>query len=270
MKDPKNQRRVPHFFKDLHDYCPDEVAKIKEEDGENAVIYGVPCYKIEKGYPYEGFIFLSDTQSDYIGFSNQYYETIEKLSIKNINEITFNTDSENLTGYNKKNQDEIYFQILIGQRFYDFCLPNKKQLLLMIKGLLSIFKKKDIKYDKSMDGQLTQMVNKYDTNFDQVFDYDEFQYFSKMLGVPPKLLILDVDVNHDGVVSQDEIIKYLKSKTSGYQLTKIFNQYATRQKDTSRITPLNLQKFFHETQEEPISSLEAYQLVINFITSFNY
>ena len=269
MKDPKNQRRVPHFFKDLHDYCPDEVAKIKEEDGENAVIYGVPCYKIEKGYPYEGFIFLSDTQSDYIGFSNQYYETIEKLSIKNINEITFNSDSENLNGYNKKNQDEIYFQILIGQRFYDFCMSNKKQLLLMIKGLLSIFKKKDIKYDKSMDGQLSQMVNKYDTNFDQVFDYDEFQYFSKMLGVPPKLLILDIDVNHDGVVSQDEIIKYLKSKTSGYQLTQIFNQYATRQKDISRITPLNLQKFFNQTQEEPISILEAYQLVINFVTGLD-
>ena len=269
MKEPKNSRRVPHFFKDLHDYCPDEVAKIKEEDGENAVIYGISCYKIEKGYPYEGFIFLSDTQSDYIGFSNQYNETIEKLSIKNINEITFNTDSENLKGYNKKNPDEIYFQILIGQRFYDFCLSNKKQLLLMIKGLLSIFKKKEIKYDKSIDGQLTQMVNKYDSNFDQVFDYDEFQYFAKMLGVPPKLLILDVDVNHDGVVSQDEIIKYLKSKTSGYQLTQIFNQYATRHKDTSLITPLNLQKFFHQTQEEPITELEAYQLVINYITGLD-
>ena len=63
MKAPKNNRRVPHFFKDLHDYCPDEVAKIKEEDGENAVIYGISCYKIEKGYPYEGFIFLSDSNA---------------------------------------------------------------------------------------------------------------------------------------------------------------------------------------------------------------
>jgi len=268
MKGP-NRRGDPHFFKDLQKYCPDEVSKIKEEEGENAVIYGMPCYKIEKGYPYEGFIFLSDTQSDYIGFSNKYNETIEKLSIKNINEITFNQDSENLNGYIKKNPDEIYFQLLIGQKFYDFCMSNKKQLLLVIKGLLSIFKKKEIKYDKSMDGQLTQMVNKYDSNFDQVFDYDEFQYFAKMLGVPPKLLMLDVDVNHDGVISQEEIIKYLKSKTSGYQLTQIFNQYATRQKDISRITPLNLLKFFHETQEELITELEAYQLVINYITGLD-
>ena len=101
MQGPKH-RHLPHFFKDLQEFCPDEVAKIKEEDGENAVIYGVPCYKIEKGQSYEGFIFLSDSQSDYIGFSNQYTDTIEKLSIKNIYEITFKNDSENLIGYQKK------------------------------------------------------------------------------------------------------------------------------------------------------------------------
>ena len=267
MQGPKH-RHLPHFFKDLQEFCPDEVAKIKEEDGENAVIYGVPCYKIEKGQSYEGFIFLSDSQSDYIGFSNQYSDTIEKLSIKNIYEITFKNDSENLIGYQKKNPDEIYFQILIGQKFYDFCLLSKMELMLVIKGLLSIFKKKEIKYDKSMDGQLTQMVNKYDTNFDKVFDYDEFQSFAKILGVPPKLLMIDVDVNHDGMVTQDEVINYLKAKTSGYQLTKIFNQYASRKKDKTVYTmnPLDLQKFFHEMQEEPITLLEAYQLVVNFIS----
>ena len=158
----RKRKGIPNFFKDLEEYCPEEVAKISEEDGENAVIYGMPCFKIEKAYPYEGFIFLSDLQSDYIGFSNKYYETIEKLSIKNIYQITFKNDTENLKGYQKKYPNEIYFQILIGQKFYDFCMFNKYQLLLLIKGLLSIFKKKEIKYDKSMDGQLIQMVNKYE------------------------------------------------------------------------------------------------------------
>ena len=122
-----------------------------------------------------------------------------------------------------------------------------------------------------MDGQLVQMVNKYDSNFDKVFDYDEFQNFAKILGVTPKMLMMDIDVNHDGVVSQDEVINYLKAKTSGHQLAQIFNQYASRKKDskTLTMTPLNLQKFFIQIQEEPISELEAYQLVITFTSGID-
>ena len=271
MRRRSSNRRLPHFFKDLMAYCPEEVAKIDEEDGGNAVIYGLPCFKIEKGYPYEGFIFLSDSQSDYIGFSNQYYDSIEKLSIKNIKEITFKDKSENLEGYQKKHPEEIYFQILIGQKFYDFCMFSKQELLLIVKGILSIFQKKEIIYDKTMDGQLTQMVNKYDTNFDKVFDYEEFQSLAKTLGVTPKLLMLDIDANHDGVVSEDEVIQYIKDKTSGTQVLKIFNQYAKKKKnsDTVTISPLNLQKFFAEIQEEPITELEAYQLVIFNITGLD-
>ena len=271
MRRRSSNIRLPHFFKDLMAYCPEEVAKIDEEDGENAVIYGLPCFKIEKGYPYEGFIFLSDSQSDYIGFSNQYYDSIEKLSIKNIKEITFKDKSENLEGYQKKHPEEIYFQILIGQKFYDFCMFSKRELLLIVKGILSIFQKKEIIYDKTMDGQLTQMVNKYDINFDKVFDYEEFQSLAKTLGVTPKLLMLDIDANHDGVVSEDEVIQYIKDKTSGTQVLKIFNQYAKKKKnsDTVTISPLNLQKFFAEIQEEPITELEAYQLVIFNITGLD-
>ena len=260
----KQSRGRPHFFEDLQEFCPKEVSKINEEDGENAVIYGIKCYKIENAYPYEGFIFLSDILSDYIGFSNIYYDTIEKLSIKNIYKITFNSDTDNLKGYKKNSPDEVFFQILIGQKFYDFCLNNKHQLLLLIKGLLSIFKKKDIVYDKSIDGHLIQLVNKYDTNFDKVFDYQEFQNFSKSLGVEPQLLMMDIDTNHDGIISQEEIIEYLKSKTNGQDLIPIFNKYAIQLKENKvhNMTPSGLLKFFHEVQEEPISELEAYQLLI--------
>ena len=260
----RKSRGRPHFFEDLQDYCPKEVSKINEEDGENAVIYGIKCYKIENAYPYEGFIFLSDILSDYIGFSNIYYDTIEKLSVKNIYKITFNSDTDNLKGYKRNSPDEVFFQILIGQKFYDFCLNNKHQLLLLIRGLLSIFKKKDIVYDKSIDGHLTQMVNKYDTNFDKVFDYQEFQNFSNSLGVDPTLLMMDIDTNHDGVISEEEIMEYLKCKTNGQDLLPIFNKYATRLKDNKifNMTPSGLLKFFHEVQEEPISELEAHQLII--------
>ena len=271
MRNKRHHRNLPQFFSDLKEYCPEDVAKIKEEDGENAVIYGMPCYKIEKGFRYEGFIFLSETLSDYIGFSNIFYDTIEKLSVKNIYKITFKSDTENLKGYQRKSPDEIFFQILIGQKFYDFCMNNKYQLLLVIKGLLSIFQKKEIVYDKSIDGQLIQIVNKYDENYNKVFDYNEFKNFAKTLGVDPKLLMLDIDLNHDGIVTHDEIIKYLKTKTNGQELSKVFNRYASRICNGTlfEITPKGLKKFFHEMQEEPISELESYQLVINYISGID-
>ena len=199
----QKKSHLPQFFSDLENYCPNEVSKINELDGENAVIYGMPCYKIEKGNSYEGFIFLSDDSYDFIGFSNKANDVIEKLSVKNIYKITFRNDTDNLKGYKPNSPDEIFFQILIGQKFYDFCMNNKNQLYRVIKGLLSIFKKKEIVYDETIDGHLTQFVNKYDNNYDKVFDYNEFNKLAKSLGVEPRLLIMDIDANHDGIITQE-------------------------------------------------------------------
>ena len=263
----KKKENIPQFFADLEKYEPKEVEEINEIDGENAVIYGIPCFKIEKGYPYEGFIFLSDDSYDYIGFSNKYNDNIEKLSIKNIYKITFRDDTDNLKGYQKKSPKEIFFQILIGQKFYDFCVYNKKQLLLIIKGLLAIFKKKEIVYDESIDGHLVQFVNKYDTNFDKVFDYNEFKNLAKSLGVDHKLLIMDVDANKDGIITQEEVLNYLKSKINGNEVAKIFNEYASKKINSEEkvMVPNDVYNFFHVVQREMISQLEAYQLVINFL-----
>ena len=263
----KKKENIPQFFADLEKYEPNEVEEINEIDGENAVIYGMPCFKIEKGYPYEGFIFLSDDSYDYIGFSNKYNDNIEKLSIKNIYKITFRDDTDNLKGYQKKSPKEIFFQILIGQKFYDFCVCNKKQLLLIIKGLLAIFKKKEIVYDESIDGHLVQFVNKYDTNFDKVFDYNEFKNLAKSLGVDHKLLIMDVDANKDGIITQEEVLNYLKSKINGNEVAQIFNEYASKKINSEEkvMVPNDVYNFFHVVQREMISQLEAYQLVINFL-----
>ena len=263
----KKKENIPQFFADLEKYEPNEVEEIDEIDGENAVIYGMPCFKIEKGYPYEGFIFLSDDSYDYIGFSNKYNDNIEKLSIKNIYKITFRDDTDNLKGYQKKSPKEIFFQILIGQKFYDFCVYNKKQLLLIIKGLLAIFKKKEIVYDESIDGHLVQFVNKYDTNFDKVFDYNEFKNLAKSLGVDHKLLIMDVDANKDGIITQEEVLNYLKSKINGNEVAQIFNEYASKKINSEEkvMVPNDVYNFFHVVQREMISQLEAYQLVINFL-----
>ena len=263
--------RLPQFFSDLKNYCPSEVEKMNEIDSENAVIYGTHCYKIEKGYPYEGFIFLSDNEYDYIGFSNMYNDNIEKLSVKNIYKITFKNDTDNLKGYSPKSPDEIFFQILIGHKFYDFCMNNKQQLLLVIKGLLSIFKKKEIIYDDTIDGHLTQMVNKYDANFDKVFDYKEFQALAKSLGFEPKLLLIDIDANSDGIITHEEVLNYLKSKIDGSEISKVFNKYASKKINPEEkfMVPNDVYNFFRVEQKELISELESLQLVINFISGID-
>ena len=110
-------------------------------------------------------------------------------------------------------------------------------------------------------------MNKYDTNFDKEFNYDEFQQLARSLGVDPKLLILDIDVNHDGIISQEEVLNYLKNKTGGEEMSNIYSKYATKIVNGScyEMSPKGLQKFFNEIQDEPISELEAYQLVINYL-----
>ena len=263
----KKSSTLPRFFSDLDSYEPEKVSKINEIDGENAVIYGMPCLKIEKGYPYEGFIFLSDDSYDYIGFSNKYNDNIEKLSVKSIYKITFNNDTDNLKGYKPLSPEQIFFQIFIGHKSYDFCMFNKQQLLLVIKGLLSIYKRKEIRFDESIDGYLIQIANKYDQNFDKVFDYKEFQLFAKSFGMDPKLLIIEVDANHDGVITYNEILDYLKTKINTNDVSKVFNEYASIKIDSQNkaMLPSDLNSFFRKVQEENISELEAYQLVINFL-----
>ena len=261
----ESAKNYPKFFKDIESYFPEEVSKISEEDGENAIIYGTPCLKIEKGHSYEGFIFLSESLSDYITFSNKSQDNIEKLSIKNIHQITFNNDTENLKEYKKKNKDEIFFQILIGQKFYDFGMKEKKDLLLVIKGLLSIFSKKIIKSEESIEGHLIELINKYDLDSDNKYNNSELQLIFNKLGISAKLLKMEFDLNHDGEVSIDELIQYIKSKTSGENLKEVFEKYSSKNDNNEyKMNQLNLKKFFYEIQEEPLSDLEAYQLLINF------
>ena len=271
MENP-SEKNYPKFFKDIESYCPEEVSKISEEDGENAIIYGIPCFKIEKGKSDEGFIFLSESLSDFITFSNKDEEEIENLNIKNIHQITFNQESENLKGYKKKNEKEIFFQILIGQKSHDFSMNSKEQLLLAIKGLLSIFTKKEIKSEESIEGHIIQFVNKYDYNSDNLIEDDEFKLISNKLGISHKLLKKYLDTDKDNIVSQNELIQFLKSKTSGENLNEIFKQYSTKDENNNTyfMTPSLLKKFFNEVQEEPISELETYQILINFKSGLDF
>jgi hypothetical protein len=235
------------------------------------MIYGTACYIIEKGVPHGGILFLSDEISDYLGFANNDTKEITRLSIKNIKQMIFNAKSENLVGFTPYPEHE-YFQVLIGKKIYDFGLFNHYNLLLVVKGLLSIFQCREIMSgDGNVDSAIFQIANKYDTNFDKELDYEEFKAFAKEIGVKPTVLMMDVDLNHDGVVTSDEVMNFLKEKTSGEQFAVLFGKYGSKKNGKEEVTmsPMELKKFFHEIQQENISDLEAYQIVVNYLSEPN-
>ena len=226
---------------------------------------------IEKGVPHGGILFLSDEISDYLGFANNDTKEITRLSIKNIKQMIFNAKSENLVGFTPYPEHE-YFQVLIGKKIYDFGLFNHYNLLLVVKGLLSIFQCREIMSgDGNVDSAIFQIANKYDTNFDKELDYEEFKAFAKEIGVKPTVLMMDVDLNHDGVVTSDEVMNFLKEKTSGEQFAVLFGKYGSKKNGKEEVTmsPMELKKFFHEIQQENISDLEAYQIVVNYLSEPN-
>ena len=261
---------LPPFFQDLVNCFPYEQQYIDTEDAENAMIYGTACYIIIKGVPHGGILFLSDEISDYLGFANNDTKEIERLSIKNIQKLTFNKKSENLVGFTPYPEHE-YFQVMIGKKTYDFGLFNHYNLLLVVKGLLSIFQCREIMCEENVDNAIFQIANKYDTNFDKELDYNEFKAFANEIGVKPSVLMMDIDLNHDGVVTSDEISAYLKEKASGEQFQVIFGKYASKKgnSEVPTMSPMELKKFYHEIQQENISDLEAYQLVVNFVNESN-
>ena len=67
------------------------------------------------------------------------------------------------------------------------------------------------------------------------------------------LLKMEFDLNHDGEVSIDELIQYIKSKTSGENLKEVFEKYSSKNYNNEyKMNQLNLKKFFYEIQEEPL------------------
>ena len=254
---------LPPFFRDLSKCYPSEQDLIDIIDAENAIIYGIPCYIIEKSIPHGGVFFLSEENSENICFANNDTKGITKLNIKSIRQMSFGTKSENLMNFTPIKGHE-YIQIMIGKKSYDFGFLNHYNILLVIKGLLSIFHFKKLKFEENMESQIFQIANKYDANYDEKYDYEEFKGFANEIGVKPSTLILDVDINHDGIVTKDEIIHFLKSKTSGEQFAVLFKKYAVIINNKEVITPVQLKKFFHEIQNEKICDIEAYQLVIHF------
>ena len=266
------------FLNDIKLLYENEIKDIPEDSALDSIIYGIRCYKIKKGSSYKGILSLSDKIPDHLCFSNKEKNKIKIFQIKNITSITFNSKNENLKNYTIQNKNEEFMQININQKTYDFSF-NKKDKLLFIKGLTTLFniddlighRRKDV--DNYMEENINTLFNKNDDNFDNLLDETEFKKLAQEIGIEPKELLLYIDLNKDGIITKQEIMNYFKSIISGSEFENIFTKYSSiKDIEGSKenvMSPMELKKFFHDVEKEPISDLEAYQLVINFKSSLS-
>ena len=261
------------FLNDIKNLIENEIKGIPEDSSLDSIIYGTSCYRIKNGSSYKGTLSLSDKIPDHLCFSNQKKNKIKVFQIKNITNITFNTKNENLKNYTPQNENEEFMQININQKTYDFSFNNKDKLLF-VKGLITLFNKDDLmgdrrkEVDNYMEYNINRLFNKNDDNFDNLLDEKEFKKIAKEIGINPKELLLYIDLNKDGIITKQEIMNYFKSIISGVEFENIFKKYSSIKDNDSAgertMSPIELKNFFHEIEKEPISDLEAYQIIINF------
>ena len=78
-----------------------------------------------------------------------------------------------------------------------------------------------------IENEINKIINKYDKNFDKLFDHSEFKKFCEHSGIVPSLLMMNIDKNKDGLITKEELKKYLKSNMYGEIYEDIFNKYSS-------------------------------------------
>ena len=271
--------RLP-FINDMKQLYEKEIKNIPEEEALDSIIYGALCHRIKNGSSYKGMLSLSDKIPDHLCFSNQTENKINTIQLKNITNITFNQNNENLKNYTPKSEEEQFIQINMNQKTYDFSFKNKKRLNIFIKGLITLFDIDNLMGDRRkdvanyMEDNINSLFNKNNNNFDNILDENEFKNLAREIGIQSDELLLYIDQNRDGLITKDEVMNYFKNIISGTEFIDIFKKYSSIKNncnDNKEYTmgPDELKNFFKEVQKEPINDLEAYQLIINFKSSLS-
>lgn len=265
------------FLHDLKKLYENEIKDIPEDQALDSIIYGTCCHRIKNGSPSKGMLSISDKISDNLCFSDQVKNKTKSFQLKNVININVNKMDENLKDYSKRYEEEQFIQININQKTYDFSFHDKNKLLLFIKGLISMFNSNNKLGDKKkevgnyMEERINNLFDKNNDNFDDILDENEFKNLAEEIGIEHKELLLYIDNNRDGFITKAEVLNYFKSLISGTEFLEIFKKYSSIKKDNNNnenneytMNPEELKKFFNEVQKEPISELEAFQLIINF------
>ena len=249
-------------YTQLSNYLNETQIIINDIDAENAIIYGLECYRILDNTLYNARICLSPISNEELLFITQEKTKITKIDIDTIANITFKNEFLNPNIYNNYLNSNYFCQILVDRKSYDFCFKDQLSLLLFAKGLIV---NSDSIYN-SGNSHMNINVEKFNENFNNELEDDELKYFANHLGINYSLLRSQLDVNKDNTVSIHELKDYIKKRLSGEIFRPIFEKYSSlkNSKNERCMGPIDLQRFFLEVQKEEISYLEACQIIIEF------
>ena len=246
----------------LLNYLNENQTLLKDEDAENAIIYGINCIQIKDNNLYNAVICLSPISNEELNFIIKEKSKIIRNDIDNIASINFKASFPNSDYFISYLNSNDFCEILIDRESYIFYFKDKSNSLLFAKGLLafsnSLLNNQSAHIDINLD--------KFNENFNNELEDEELKYFSSHLGLNYAELKSEMDVDKNNSVSMSEMKDYIKKRLSGEQFRPIFEKYATLQNryDEKCMGPIDLQKFFIEIQKEEISYLEACQIIIEF------
>ena len=246
----------------LLNYLNENQTLLKDEDAENAIIYGINCIQIKDNNLYNAVICLSPISKEELNFIIKEKSKIIRNDIDNIASINFKASFPNSDYFISYLNSNDFCEILIDRESYIFYFKDKSNSLLFAKGLLafsnSLLNNQSAHIDINLD--------KFNENFNNELEDEELKYFSSHLGLNYAELKSEMDVDKNNSVSMSEMKDYIKKRLSGEQFRPIFEKYATLQNryDEKCMGPIDLQKFFIEIQKEEISYLEACQIIIEF------
>lgn len=246
----------------LVNFCPEEQAQISEEDAENALIYGIECFRIKFQEFQRCEICLSYLEDNKLDFFIKDKDKIKSVRFEKIDSLTMKHVSKIQQLYNFDMNYNYVCEILAKTVDYKFFFKEKKTVLIFIKGLLTICRK----YFESYNSHVDINVDKFNTNFNDELEDEELKDLALHLGINLSLLKEQIDKNKDNYVSLTEFKEYLKHKLEGDQFKACFEKYSTLfYNDKEKVMgPVDIQNFFKEVQKEEISYLEACQIIIEF------
>ena len=246
----------------LLNYLNENQTLLKDEDAENAIIYGINCIQIKDNNLYNAVICLSPISKEELNFIIKEKSKIIRNDIDNIASINFKASFPNSDYFISYLNSNDFCEILIDRESYIFYFKDKSNSLLFAKGLLS----SSNSLLNNQSAHIDINLDKFNENFNNELEDEELKYFSSHLGLNYAVLKSEIDVDKNNTVSMSEMKDYIKKRLSGEQFRPIFEKYATLQNRYNEkcMGPIDLQKFFIEIQKEEISYLEACQIIIEF------
>ena len=259
-KSTKSQQTI---IDDLKGYMEHSKNYIMNSEALNSLIYGTKCYLVKRGVLKEGMLYLSDSKRNNLSFALQKNDKIIDIKIDRIVRITFDELSNNLIKYEGDKNGKV-IQLLVDKTVFDFLFISNIDLFKITKGLY-IFLTETIGVEDNIEAYINELWKKYDKDFNNYIDKDEFEKLKEDLGLEDNNdLMYEIDENRDGKIQYSELLNYYRSLTNGDEFKNIFKKYSKKVDDEEVISFYNLLEFFEEEQKENLNLFDIANIIIKF------